>query len=130
MKKSIIFVLVLMCVFVLGCGGEKPVACTEDAKICPDGTAVGRVPPDCEFAPCPVVEMGLEEAIAIAQDSECVEKGELTEESFYNQNTKTWWIDLDMRPEFEEEYCNPACVVSEETKTAEINWRCTGLITP
>lgn len=30
-----------------------PVACTEEAKICPDGSAVGRVPPSCEFAPCP-----------------------------------------------------------------------------
>jgi hypothetical protein len=29
------------------------VACTMDAKICPDGSAVGRIPPDCEFAPCP-----------------------------------------------------------------------------
>ena len=36
-----------------------PVACTEDAKICPDGTAVGRIPPLCEFAPCPS-EGGLE----------------------------------------------------------------------
>lgn len=30
-----------------------PVACTMDAKICPDGSAVGRVAPNCEFAPCP-----------------------------------------------------------------------------
>lgn len=30
-----------------------PVACTMDAKLCPDGTAVGRVGPSCEFAPCP-----------------------------------------------------------------------------
>jgi len=29
------------------------VACTEDAKICPDGSAVGRIPPRCEFAQCP-----------------------------------------------------------------------------
>jgi len=26
--------------------------CTMDAKICPDGSAVGRVGPRCEFAPC------------------------------------------------------------------------------
>lgn len=34
---------------------NKPegVACTMEAKICPDGTAVGRIPPCCEFAPCP-----------------------------------------------------------------------------
>lgn len=32
---------------------EEPVFCTMDAKICPDGSAVGRVGPGCEFAPCP-----------------------------------------------------------------------------
>ena len=32
---------------------EDGVACTMDAKICPDGSYVGRVAPDCEFAPCP-----------------------------------------------------------------------------
>lgn len=29
------------------------VACTMDAKICPDGSAVGRSGPNCEFDPCP-----------------------------------------------------------------------------
>lgn len=28
-------------------------ACTADAKICPDGSSVGRVAPLCEFAACP-----------------------------------------------------------------------------
>lgn len=28
-------------------------ACTLEAKICPDGTAVGRTGPNCEFAACP-----------------------------------------------------------------------------
>jgi hypothetical protein len=28
-------------------------ACTMDAMICPDGSAVGRTGPNCEFAPCP-----------------------------------------------------------------------------
>ncbi len=32
------------------------VACTMEAKICPDGSSVGRVPPSCEFAPCPTPE--------------------------------------------------------------------------
>ncbi len=27
--------------------------CTMDAKICPDGTSVGRIGPNCDFAPCP-----------------------------------------------------------------------------
>lgn len=30
-----------------------PVACTMEAKICPDGSSVGRTGPKCEFAPCP-----------------------------------------------------------------------------
>jgi len=30
----------------------KIVACTADAKQCPDGSWVSRIPPNCEFAPC------------------------------------------------------------------------------
>ena len=33
-----------------------PIACTQEAKMCPDGTSVGRVGPNCEFAPCPVLK--------------------------------------------------------------------------
>jgi len=33
---------------------ENAVACTMDARICPDGSAVGRVGPKCQFADCPV----------------------------------------------------------------------------
>ena len=32
---------------------EEAVFCTMDAKECPDGSYVGRIPPNCEFAPCP-----------------------------------------------------------------------------
>lgn len=34
---------------------SQQVACTMDAKICPDGSAVGRTGPNCEFVACPVV---------------------------------------------------------------------------
>jgi hypothetical protein len=42
---------------------EQPV-CTRDAKLCPDGTSVGRQGPSCTFAPCAapnveVIEVGL-----------------------------------------------------------------------
>jgi hypothetical protein len=33
----------------------KQRACTQEAKICPDGSSVGRTGPNCEFAACPVV---------------------------------------------------------------------------
>ena len=32
---------------------DNVIACTEEAKICPDGSSVGRTGPDCEFAACP-----------------------------------------------------------------------------
>lgn len=32
----------------------QPIACTMEAKLCPDGGAVGRTGPNCEFAECPV----------------------------------------------------------------------------
>ena len=32
------------------------VACTDEAKLCPDGSYVGRQAPDCEFAACPALD--------------------------------------------------------------------------
>ncbi len=34
---------------------NRKVACTLEAKLCPDGSSVGRSGPNCEFAPCPIV---------------------------------------------------------------------------
>jgi len=36
-----------------GFNKTSPVACSQEAKICPDGTGVGRTGPNCEFASCP-----------------------------------------------------------------------------
>ncbi len=68
-----------------------------------------------------------EEILAIAENSDCTKEGTLTSTYFYNDNSKTWWIDMVVE---NKPLCNPACVVSVETQTAEINWRCTGLIEP
>jgi len=133
------------------------IACTAEAKMCPDGSAVGRTGPNCEFAPCPVLvgndsdahgckgsagyswceakqkclriweetcEGSLKgsEVMNIA-DATCGAIGNLTGQIAYNNYTRTYWIDLDtIKPG-----CSPACVVFEDNKTAEINWRCTGL---
>lgn len=32
---------------------DSPIACTQEAKICPDGSTVGRTGPYCEFSLCP-----------------------------------------------------------------------------
>jgi len=34
----------------------EPLSCTMEAKLCPDGSAVGRTGPNCEFAACPEVK--------------------------------------------------------------------------
>ncbi len=46
---------------------DDPIVCTEDAKICPDGSGVGRVPPSCDFALCPGDEVPVENGV-IADD--------------------------------------------------------------
>jgi hypothetical protein len=70
--------------------------------------------------------MGIVEASEIALESECADQGILGDTESCNSNTGTWWINL--KPYTEKEGCNPACVIDIETKAAEINWRCTGLI--
>jgi len=55
--KKLLF-LFLFFLVLTGCVNiqTKPVACTEEAKICPDGSAVVRVGPNCEFEPCPLAK--------------------------------------------------------------------------
>ncbi len=62
MTKASLIVLIVILVVVCGIllfpnifhisAGQNNAVCTMEAKICPDGTSVGRVPPKCEFAPC------------------------------------------------------------------------------
>jgi hypothetical protein len=42
--------------------GPNQLACTEEAKLCPDGKAVGRSGPACEFAPCPFPNVEIPDA--------------------------------------------------------------------
>ncbi len=44
--------------------GKGQVACTMEAKLCPDGTAVGRTGPSCEFAACPGAQDGASFGVA------------------------------------------------------------------
>ncbi len=61
MKKSKLLMIVFVSILVLGgCNfftTEKPnvVVCTKEAKICPDGSAVSRTGPNCEFTECPAI---------------------------------------------------------------------------
>ncbi len=53
----------------------QPVACSREAKICPDGSTVGRAGPDCAFTLCP-------DEIQITNFAECAAAGyQITESS-------------------------------------------------
>lgn len=102
---------------------------TREAEI--NWRCTGLLPPenDTKSETCVAAtgeSMNLSEALRIANASKCVEEGILTANHQCNNDTGTWWIDLD--PFTKKEGCNPACVVNVATKTAEINWRCTGAL--
>lgn len=52
----IILVAVLVKTYSMQSTGQKLVTCTMEAKLCPDGSSVGRSGPKCEFAPCPTAD--------------------------------------------------------------------------
>lgn len=60
MKKLLVISVTIIIIAVAGAGvfawlkffGEKPVSCTQEAKLCSDGSYVGRTGPNCEFAAC------------------------------------------------------------------------------
>jgi len=124
MKKLIIF-LILISFLVTACK-EKPIGGETDEHGClpAAGYTWCESKQKCLRTWEEECSLTIEQAIEIAQNSECAEQGILTNNYFYNDATKTWWIDL----ELEKPGCAPACVIKEETKTAEINWRCTGVI--
>jgi len=74
----------------------------------------------------PVTPMTAGEAMSIAADSARTAGGWFTGNAFYNENTGTWWLDLDV----EKQGCSPACVVYVATGEVELNWRCTGALPP
>lgn len=65
MKKLLTIFTVIIAIIIIVLGflfiikkttPPETVVCTMDVKMCPDGSAVGRVAPTCEFAPCPPVK--------------------------------------------------------------------------
>lgn len=54
-----VIILVGIAYFMFGLANKtKPIACTQEAKICPDGSSVGRTGSNCEFASCPISIVG------------------------------------------------------------------------
>jgi len=62
MKKSTVLIALAVIMAIVAVGyftfqkvsvTQAPIVCTLEAKICPDGSSVGREGPKCEFAACP-----------------------------------------------------------------------------
>ncbi len=55
--KPALVIFSILLILALGCTQQTPPAnstvCTQEAKICPDGSSVWRTGPDCAFTPCP-----------------------------------------------------------------------------
>lgn len=118
MNKLYLILVVLLIVAMAGCvqsgtdlGAKSPDESSPTSEFCgKQGTAYN---------------MSFGEARGIAEGSTCVnENSSLTDEHWCNNVTGTWWIDLSL----EKPGCNPACVINVETREAEINWMCTGLL--
>ncbi|MDD3098212.1 MAG: Gmad2 immunoglobulin-like domain-containing protein [Candidatus Pacebacteria bacterium] len=64
-KSYLLIIIFILGLILLGTGyyflnkEKADIVCTMDAKECPDGSFVGRIPPDCEFALCPGEEKGI-----------------------------------------------------------------------
>lgn len=70
LSKTIIAVFIIVIMFILLPAGtylflnsNRKTACTTEAKICPDGSSVGRAGPKCEFSKCPVAPIPIPDPI-------------------------------------------------------------------
>ena len=59
---------------------EPTAGCTEEAKVCPDGSTVAREGPDCEFPACPGEDEAAASEDAEAEDSEEMPGEEMSDE--------------------------------------------------
>jgi hypothetical protein len=85
------------------------------------GPSVSPIPTECT-SPAGK-SMTITEAYILA--SKYCLTGSFSTEVSCNDITGTWWINFN--PDTPKQGCSPACVVDINQKTAEINWRCTGL---
>lgn len=78
MKKFMIIAFLMLAVFVAACTPEQqnnePKACTEEAKVCPDGSSVSRNSSlNCEFDACPQVKTETEQVMCPQDVKDCAD---------------------------------------------------------
>lgn len=126
MKEYILMLMVMLTLFAVSCEQQPAIGGERDEHGClaPAGYRWCEAAQKCQRFwedPCSFTK---NQAVAIAEESACIIEGKLTETIYYNDYTRTWWIDMSA----DAPGCAPACVISEKTGAAQINWRCTGVI--
>src|SRR3989338_83728 len=77
--KKLLILLFLSLFLISACNIPQEIkVCTAEGKVCPDGSVVGRIGPNCEFEKCPsnegkVIDVGSYKVdITCAQDRDCI----------------------------------------------------------
>jgi len=85
MNSKIVLFGILIVALLIVSGYYFTHGCTKEAKICPDGTAVSRVGPNCEFEECSKIEnlISWSEAIIILNNGQVKEVNQ-----FHNLNVR------------------------------------------
>lgn len=70
--------------------------------------------------------MTFEDAQSAAKSAAaCTKEGTVSSKGSYNPNSSTWWFNIVTTSH---PGCYSECVFDEKTKTAEVNWKCTGAL--
>jgi len=85
MKKIIIIIWAIVLILIVGVlvdlkffNQPEQVACTMEAMLCSDGSSVGRVGPNCEFAECPILpfDSGVEGVVMLGPTCPVIREGD------------------------------------------------------
>lgn len=76
-----------------------PKACTMEAKVCPDGSTVGRTGPNCEFSACLTIIKKIPTATIIPKPSGVAEKSNSNLKTFTSQALGTTFTYLEKQGE-------------------------------
>ncbi len=123
MKKAVYSILLLMAVsFIVGFSivrSNTDLVCPMDAKLCSDGSYVGRAGPDCQFMPCPGEEEGI--LVSLPKANEKIQSPLIIE----GRARGPWYFEADFTAEL---FDNNDNFLGEAILTAEGDWMTSGFV--
>ncbi len=113
------YIIIGLCFLLAGCTAQPVMEPQSQVLVSDEDLDTCTVTEVCKFTQ--------DQAFEIAKQSTCAEEGQIKDTCTCNENSGTYWFEMEVEGH---EGCAPACVVESETGNAEVNWRCTGLISP